>query len=148
MLWFACFFNYADRQAIYSVFPLLKSEMGLSDVELGIVGALFMWVYAAAGPLAGVVADRFSRKLLIHAELIFWSVVTILNALARSYGELVLFRVLEGFGEAFYFPASMALISHYHGSDTRSRAMSIHQLSVYAGTVAGGVAGYRGEMFG
>jgi MFS family permease len=149
MLWFACFFNYADRQAIYSVFPLLKSEMGLSDVQLGIVGASFMWVYAAAGPLAGVVADRFPRKTLILAGLIFWSAVTLLTALARGYGELVLFRALEGFGEAFYFPASMALISDYHGPATRSRAMSIHQSSVYAGTVAGGgVAGYMGEMFG
>jgi MFS family permease len=149
MLWFACFFNYADRQAIFSVFPLLKSEMGLSDVQLGIVGSSFMWVYAAAGPLAGIVADRFSRKALILGGLIFWSVVTILTALARSYGELVLFRALEGFGEAFYFPASMALISDYHGPATRSRAMAIHQSSVYAGTVAGGtVAGYMGEFYG
>ena len=25
LLWFCGFFNYADRQAVYSVFPLLKS---------------------------------------------------------------------------------------------------------------------------
>ena len=41
LLWLVCFFNYADRQAIYSVFPLLKTEMGLTDVQLGIVGASF-----------------------------------------------------------------------------------------------------------
>jgi hypothetical protein len=52
MLWFVCFFNYADRQAIFSVFPLLKTEMGLSDFQLGIVGASFMWVYALGAPLA------------------------------------------------------------------------------------------------
>ena len=39
MLWLVCFFNYADRQAIFSVFPLLKNEMNLSDVQLGIVGS-------------------------------------------------------------------------------------------------------------
>ena len=50
MLWCVCLFNYADRQAIYSVFPLLKSEMKLSDIQLGIVGGSFMWVYAAALP--------------------------------------------------------------------------------------------------
>ena len=42
MLWVVCFFNYADRQAIFSVFPLLKSEMGLGDVQLGIVGSSFI----------------------------------------------------------------------------------------------------------
>ena len=28
MLWFVCFFNYADRQTISVVFPLLKKEFG------------------------------------------------------------------------------------------------------------------------
>lgn len=61
MLWCVCFFNYADRQAIFSVFPLLKAEMGLSDVQLGVVGGSFMWVYALALPLAGFAGDRLSR---------------------------------------------------------------------------------------
>jgi len=81
LLWFVCFFNYADRQAVYSVFPLLKTEMGLTDVQLGIVGASFMWVYAAAAPLAGIVGDRFSRKSVIIGGLIFWSAITVATAL-------------------------------------------------------------------
>lgn len=149
MLWFVCFFNYADRQAIFSVFELLKSEMNLSDVQLGIVGASFMWVYAAIGPLAGLVGDRVNRKALIIAGLVFWSLITIATALSTRYSHLILFRALEGFGEAFYFPASMSLISEYHGARTRSRAMSIHQSSVYAGTIAGGsVAGVLGQQYG
>jgi MFS family permease len=149
MLWFVCFFNYADRQAIFSVFPLLKQEMGLSDIELGIVGAAFMWVYAASAPLAGWIGDRLPRKTLILGGLIFWSLVTIATALSTKYWHLVLFRGLEGFGEAFYFPASMSLVSDYHGPDTRSRAMSLHQSSVYAGTIAGGVAsGFLGQHYG
>src|SRR5438093_7742852 len=75
MLWCVCLFNYADRQAIYSVFPLLKSEMGLSDIQLGIVGGSFMWVYAAALPFAGIIGDTFSRKTLILGELIFWFII-------------------------------------------------------------------------
>ena len=149
MLWFVCFFNYADRQAIFSVFELLKSEMNLSDVQLGIVGASFMWVYAGVGPIAGLVGDRVNRKTLIIAGLVFWSIITIATALSTRYTHLVLFRALEGFGEAFYFPASMSLLSDYHGPRTRSRAMSIHQSSVYAGTIAGGsVAGVLGEHYG
>ncbi|MEK6324157.1 MAG: MFS transporter [Acidobacteriota bacterium] len=149
MLWFVCFFNYADRQAIFSVFELLKSEMNLSDVQLGIVGASFMWVYAAIGPVAGLVGDRINRKTLIITGLIFWSLITIATALSTKYSHLVLFRALEGFGEAFYFPASMSMLSDYHGAGTRSRAMSIHQSSVYAGTIAGGsVAGVLGQHYG
>lgn len=149
MLWFVCFFNYADRQAIFSVFELLKSEMNLSDVQLGIVGASFMWVYAAFGPIAGLTGDRLKRKYLIIGGLVFWSLITVATALSTKYWHLVLFRALEGFGEAFYFPASMSLLSDYHGPETRSRAMSIHQSSVYAGTIAGGsVAGVLGQHYG
>jgi len=149
MLWFVCFFNYADRQAIFSVFPLLKSEMGLSDVQLGIVGSSFMWVYAGFGPLAGLIGDRLRRKTLIICGLIFWSLITIATALSTKYSHLVIFRALEGFGEAFYFPASMSLLSDYHGTGTRSRAMAFHQSSVYAGTIAGGgIAGVMGQYYG
>jgi MFS family permease len=149
MLWFVCFFNYADRQAIFSVFELLKSEMNLTDVQLGIVGAAFMWVYAGFGTIAGLIGDRLKRKPLIIGGLVFWSLITIATALSTRYSHLVLFRALEGFGEAFYFPASMSLISAYHGPETRSRAMSIHQSSVYAGTIAGGsVAGVLGQHYG
>ena len=149
MLWFVCFFNYADRQAIFSVFPLLKSEMNLSDVQLGFVGSAFMWVYAGFGALAGLIGDRQRPKALIIGGLIFWSAITIATAFSTNYAQLVIFRALEGFGEAFYFPASMSLLSDYHGPDTRSRAMAIHQSSVYAGTIAGGsVGGMMGQYFG
>ena len=140
LLWVVCLLNYADRQAIYSVFPALTNEMHLSDVQLGIIGSSFMWVYAAALPLAGWIGDRVSRKNLILGGLIFWSLVTLATALSAKYWQLVMFRSLEGLGEAFYFPASMSLISDYHCPETRSKSMGLHQSSVYAGTVLGGTA--------
>lgn len=149
MLWFVCFFNYADRQAIFSVFPLLERELHLSDVQLGIVGSAFMWMYALFGPAAGWLCDRLPRKTLVLGGLIFWSVVTASTGFAHSYTQLVVCRALGGLGEAFYFPASMSLISDYHGRATRSRAMSLHQSSVYAGSIAGGaLSGWIGESQG
>ena len=149
MLWFVCFFNYADRQAIFSVFPLLRSELHLTALQLGIVGSSFMWMYALFGPVAGWLCDRFSRKAMVLGGLIFWSVVTGATAFTHTYGQLVVCRALGGLGEALYFPASMSLIADYHPSRTRSRAMAVHQSSVYAGSIAGGtVSGYIGQMYG
>ena len=65
-LWCVCLLNYADRQTVFSVFPLLKSELRLTDVQLGIVGASFMWVYALFGPVAGWLCDRVARKTVDH----------------------------------------------------------------------------------
>lgn len=149
MLWFVCLLNYADRQAIYSVFPLLKHDYGLSDLQLGYIASAFMWVYAIAGPFGGLVADRIPRKTVILAGLIFWSAITIATALVQNYWQLVLCRALEGLGEACYFPASMAMLSAFHGPETRSRAISWHQSSIYVGTIAGGsLAGILAERYG
>jgi MFS family permease len=149
MLWFVCFFNYADRQAIFAVFPLIKQQLVLTDVQLGVVGAAFMWMYALFGPLAGWLCDRLPRKMLVLGGLIAWSLVTALTAVCHTYGQLVLCRALSGLGEAVYLPSSMSLIGDYHGASTRSRAMSLHQSSVYVGSIAGGaISGLVGQFYG
>src|SRR6059036_659715 len=137
MLWFICFFNYADRQAISSVFPKLKEEFGFDKVQLGLIGSAFMWVYAAGAPFAGFICDRFRRKDLILGGCLFWSFVTISTGWCGKLWQFVTVRALEGFGETFYFPASMSLTSDYHEGRTRSRALAFHQSSVYIGTIAG-----------
>lgn len=149
LLWWVCFFNYADRQAIYSIYPLLQRDFHLTNMQLGIIGSAFMWVYALAGPFAGWVCDQLPRKWIIIAALVFWSAVTALNACAVDYPALVLLRALGGLGEAFYFPAALSLLGDFHPGATRSRAMSIHQSGVYIGTIAGGgVVAWVAEHYG
>lgn len=149
LLWFCGFFNYADRQALSAVFPLLGAEFKLSDGQLGLLGSAFMVVYAAASPFTGYTVDRLSRRLLVSLGLAFWSVICAATALGRSFGQLLFLRAAEGLGESFYFPASMSVLADYHGPRTRSRAMSIHQTSVYLGTAGGWyLGGLLGERFG
>lgn len=149
LLWFCGFFNYADRQAINSVFPLLQEEFHLTNTQLGMLGSAFMVVYALSAPLAGYVVDLASRRVLIVVGLAFWSLICAATGTARSFNQLIFYRAAEGLGETVYFPASMSLLADYHGPRTRSRAMSIHQTSVYVGTALGAVvAGALGERYG
>jgi len=149
MLWCVCFLNYADRQAIFALFPLLQVEFHLTNLQLALVGSSFMWAYALFGPVAGWLGDRLSRKWLILAGLIFWLFVTAATIVAHQFWQLAILRGLNGIAEAVYFPAAMSLISSYHNAATRSRAMSLHQSAVYAGSIGGGVvASWLGEHFG
>lgn len=149
MLWAISFFNYADRQAIFSVFPLLQKEMSLSNTELGMLGSSFAIVYGLGAIFAGTYVDRIKRKAAILGGLHAWSIICMATALSRNFRHLVFFRAAEGLGETFYFPASMSLISDYHGKETRSRAMGFHQTSVYVGTIGGGFfAGLIGQYYG
>ncbi len=149
MLWLVCFFNYADRQAIYAVFPLLEQEFGFTKLQLGLIGSAFMWVYAGGAPFAGFIADRVKRVHLILGGCIFWSVVTVSTAWCSKFWQFIVVRAAEGLGETFYFPASMSLTADYHGPRTRSRAFALHQSSVYAGTILGSWLGaVMGERYG
>jgi len=149
MLWCISFFNYADRQAIFSVFPLLEREMHLTPVQLGLLGSGFAWVYGLAAPLAGIVVDRARRKTVILGGLHAWSVICLATVVSRNFTHLFLFRAAEGLGETFYFPASTSMLSDYHGSLTRSRALGLHQTAVYMGTIGGGFfAGLIAEAYG
>ncbi|HEV2444424.1 MAG TPA: MFS transporter [Candidatus Sulfopaludibacter sp.] len=149
MLWWIAFFNYADRQAVFSVFPLLEREFHLTPLQLGLLGSSFAWVYGLCAPFAGNIVDRIRRKSAILGGLHAWSVICMATAFSRNLTTLLTFRAAEGLGETFYFPASMSLLSDYHGPETRSRALGFHQTSVYTGTIAGGFfAGLIGQTYG
>ncbi len=149
MLWFVCFFNYADRQAISSVLPLLERDFGFNKVQLGWIGSSFAWVYAALAPAAGLIADCATRKRVLVWACIGWSFFTLATAWCGNLSSFIVVRALTGLGETFYFPAAMALLSDYHGAETRSRALSWHQSSVYAGTILGSwAAAVLAERYG
>jgi MFS transporter, Spinster family, sphingosine-1-phosphate transporter len=149
LLWFVWLLNYLDRQVIFSVFPLLQSELKLSSLELGLVSTAFLWVYALASPFAGYAADRFSRKGVIVSSVCVWSAITWATAHVRSLPELLFTRALMGISEALYLPAGLALIAAYHDKDTRSTATGIHYSGGYLGMVLGGFAGgWMGARYG
>ena len=141
MLWMVCLLNYADRQAISSLFPLLERDFGFSKAQLGLIGSAFMWVYALSAPVAGYAGDRLSRKRLILGGCFFWSLMTALTGWCGKVWQFTLTRALIGLGESVYFPSAASLLSDYHGKASRSTALSLHQSAVYLGTIAGGWLG-------
>ena len=96
LLWFCGFFNYADRQAVFSVFPLIKKEFHLDNTTLSLLGSAFMLVYAVASPFTGYVVDRISRRWLIASGLVLWSLICAATAFSRNFGQLIFFRAAEG----------------------------------------------------
>jgi MFS transporter, Spinster family, sphingosine-1-phosphate transporter len=149
LLWVVALLNYVDRQVLFSLFPLLQSELQLDSVQLGLLSTVFLWVYGLLSPAAGFLADRFGRVRIILVSLLVWSVVTWATGHAHTFGELLAARGLMGISEACYLPAALALVADYHGSRTRSRATGLHQSGLYVGVVLGGVGGgWIGQHYG
>ncbi|MFM7205719.1 MAG: MFS transporter [Planctomycetaceae bacterium] len=136
--------NYLDRQMLVTMKSSMMADVeGLhSDAQWGFVLACFKWVYAALSPIGGFIADRFSRRRVIAASLVAWSLVTWATGLVTTYDGLVVARALMGISEAFYIPAALALIADFHAGPTRSRAVGTHQTGISLGLIMGGFAGY------
>ncbi|MBL9216801.1 MAG: MFS transporter [Opitutaceae bacterium] len=141
--------NYADRSALPVVFPALRGELGLSDVTLGLLGSLFLWSYALCGPVAGMLADRYSRRLIVIVSLAAWSAVTALTGLAHGLVALALLRVALGVSESLFLPSAAAIMAANHGLETRGRAMGVLLLCQSVGVIIGGVGvSYAADHFG
>ncbi|HWA98426.1 MAG TPA: MFS transporter [Pirellulales bacterium] len=144
LLWPVALLNYLDRQMLaamkYSVMEEIPS-IGL-DANWGYMLGQFKWVYAFLSPIGGYVADRFSRRATICASLFAWSAITWATGHVTDYTSLLWTRTLMGVSESFYIPAALALIADYHPSTTRSRAVGVHQMAIYAGMILGGFGGH------
>ena len=149
LLWVAYLLNQGDRQVFNSVLPLIRDSLSLTDTSVSLIAVFFNLFYAAMVPIGGWMGDRFSRKWVCTLSILFWSVATMFTGLANGVFLLILTRsVATGGGEAFFGPANYSLLGQYH-TDTRARAMSIHQTSYYVGVIlAGWLAGYIGDHLG
>lgn len=136
-MWFAYFLNYCDRQAVFSMFPSLKAGLNMSDQELGLVGAMFLWVYAFGCPISGYLGDRFSKRLLVVLSLVVWSIVTVGTGLVASGAMLLAMRAAMGVSESLYMSSAVALTAGAYPAARRSRAVSLLMTGQIAGTVAG-----------
>lgn len=141
--------NYADRASMSAVLSAVRSDFGVSDVSLGLLGSVFLWSYAIGSPIAGSLADRFSRTRLVVGSLVAWSAVTALMGLANGFPMLLALRFALGVAECLFLPAAIALIAEYHGPETRARALSLISIGVNTGMVLGGsFAGYMAQHYG
>ena len=149
LLWVAYLLNQADRQVFNTVLPAIRDSLNLTDTSVGLIATVFNLFYAVMVPLGGWAGDRFSRKWVTTLSILFWSVATMFTGLANGVVMLVLMRsVATGGGEAFFGPANYSLLGQYH-TDTRARAMSIHQTSYYVGVIlAGWLAGKIADALG
>ena len=149
LCWFAYFLNQGDRQIFNAVLPLIKADLHVDDVQLGLVATGFTLVYGLLVPVAGCLGDFLSRKGIVVLSLLIFSTGTLLTGVAGGLVGLVLFRSLTtGGGEASYYPAATALLGHYHPT-TRAQALGIHQTALYVGIVVSSwLAAFVGERYG
>lgn len=98
-------------------------------------------------PVAGIIADRISRKWLIVGSLFVWSAVTFLMGYATSFEQLYGLRAVMGVSEALYIPSALSLIADWHQDKSRSLAIGVHMTGLYVGQAIGGFGATAAAAF-
>ncbi|MBT3426809.1 MAG: MFS transporter [Gammaproteobacteria bacterium] len=127
-------FNFIDRNILSILAEDIKADLGVSDAEMGFLyGTAFAVFYAVFGiPLARF-ADVWVRRSLVSVGLLFWSAMTALSGLARSFPVLAMFRIGVGIGEASASPAAYSMLSDYYAPRHRATVIGIYSSGVYIG---------------
>ena len=140
----------ADRMILSILFPDIKAEFGLSDMQLGLLGGLtFALFYATLGIPIARLADQYNRKIILIVCLVLFSVMTALSGFASGFIMLLLLRIGVGVGEAGVNPSSHSIIADYFPAHRRAFAMAILMVGANLGMMLGFAGGgFIAEHYG
>jgi MFS transporter, Spinster family, sphingosine-1-phosphate transporter len=142
VLTFINLFNYLDRSIVAAlVESIKKSELHLSDTQLGFVASGFIVVYTLTSPIFGTLGDRRARPPLIALGVAIWSVATGLAGFARGFTSLFIARSTVGVGEAAYGTIAPALLSDHFPIERRGRVLAVFFSAIPIGSAAGYILG-------
>ena len=141
--------NYADRNVLYAVQPLVQDEFHLTHTQIAYLTSAFLGFYMVAAPFVGPLADRYSRKVIIVLGAVFWSALTLLTAVTHTYGELLVRHTLVGVGEATFVTIAPTFVVDLFSEDKRARILGVFYLAIPVGSAAGYLlGGYLAPIYG
>lgn len=147
LLFLLYMFDYIDRTIVTSLFPFLKTDLGLNDTQSGsLVSAVYWSIVVFTFPIS-ILIDRWSRRRSIGLMVTLWSIATGVAAFIRTFPQLFIARAAVGVGEAGYAPGGNALISAVYPQGKRARMLGLWNasipLGIALGTALGGIIATR-----
>lgn len=141
LLGISVFINYVDRGNLSIAAPMLKSELGLSASQLGVLLSAFFWTYAFLLPGAGWLVDRLNVNLVFAGGFLLWSAATAATGLAHTFPLLLGLRLILGMGESVAYPSYSKIIALNFPEEHRGLANSVVSAGLLLGPGFGMVLG-------
>lgn len=138
----AWFFDSMDLGMLTFVLGSIKTYFHLTTVQAGLLSsASFLGMFLGAA-IAGMLADRFGRKIVFQSSMILWGGASIACALSQSVEQLAFFRILLGFGMGMEFPIGQSLVSEFIPAKNRGRYIALLEGFWPIGFIAAGLLAY------
>ena len=141
--------NYIDRYILPGAQPLIQADFHATDEQMGALTTALFITYMLTAPCTGWLGDRFSRKPLIVAGAVLWSLATLFTYWVHDYWSLYFRHALVGVGEATFGIFAPAVISDFFPPRDRNRILSIFYLAIPVGAALGYlIGGQLGSRYG
>ena len=125
--------NFYDRNVVGALAEPIRREFHLDDTQIGLLGSVFIWLYAIVGVPLGRIADRRSRKVLLACGMAAWSLLTAVAAMAGSFSMLLVSRLGFAVGEAVVAPTATSWIGDLFPAAQRAKPLALFMIGVPAG---------------
>lgn len=127
--------SYIDRQILSLVVQPIKTSLGLSDFQIGLLqGVAFSLVLAVAAVLTSSLVDRGNRVRLLAGCMLVWCTMTVLCGIAQDFKMLLLARTGLAISEAIVPMAVMSMICDIAPKTSVPRASAIFMAAPYVGS--------------
>jgi MFS family permease len=126
---------FIDRQIINLLVEDIKADLQISDTEVSLLqGFAFAVFYALAAVPLGRLADTSSRRRLITAGIVVWTVAAAACGLAKNFWQLFIARVFVGVGEATLTPSAFSMIADLFRPGRVSLPVAVFTASSFVGS--------------
>jgi ACS family glucarate transporter-like MFS transporter len=117
--------TYIDRVCISQAAPLMRRDLGLSPIEMGMAFSAFGIAYALFEIPGGWLGDWLGPRRVLMRIVIWWSFFTAATGWVWNLASLVVTRFLFGAGEAGCFPNLTKAFTTWLPQHERVRAQAI-----------------------
>jgi EmrB/QacA subfamily drug resistance transporter len=141
ILLLAAFMNLLDVSIVNIAVPSIQRNLGASyaDVQWALAG--YTLAYALVLITAGRLGDAFGRKRLFLIGVAGFTLMSALCGAARSPGQLIAFRVVQGAMGGIMIPQILAVMQVMFPPAERIKALAGFGVTAGLGTVSGPLLG-------
>lgn len=140
--------NYLDRYIAAGMMPRIIEAFHIDKAAAGWLGSVFIIVYMVFAPVAGVLGDRFPRRLVLAGGVFLWSLATVGGGFAGTFLALLVARSIVGIGEAGYGTVAPGLIADLFPRNERSRMLAYFYVAIPVGSAMGfALGGWLGHAY-
>ncbi|CAN7788507.1 MFS transporter [Caballeronia sp. LjRoot34] len=125
--------NYLDRSTISIAAVHMRSDLGLTAVQLGALLSAWSFSYALCNMPAGYLVDRLGARYLMTCAIMVWSCAQLAGGLVRGYLPMLATRIVLGVAESPTAPTNAKMVSTWIPIRRRGLATAVYTSSTSLG---------------